>query len=129
MSVGVEYSGGFKFLLRSRGHEVVSDQPSSSGGRDEGMTPPELLAGALGACIGVYVARFCRRHGVSTHGLRINVSWRVDEPSERICEMEARILLPGLDDKFRSTLLRVAESCLIHRTIRNPPQVKISLES
>jgi ribosomal protein S12 methylthiotransferase accessory factor len=93
------------------------------------MTTPELFAGALGACIGVYIVDFCRRHDVPVENLRIRVSWRVVKDPIRIGEMEAEILIPNLDEKFRRPLLRVAESCLIHRTVQNPPRIRIGLET
>lgn len=127
MSLEVKYSGGFKFLLNCRGHEVVSDQPASQGGGDEGMTPPELFAGALGACIGVYVVNFCQNHGIPTDNMEIKVSWRKHEDPKRIGEIDVKILLPNLDEKLRKPILKVAESCLIHRTIQNSPQVRINL--
>ncbi|MBS7645184.1 MAG: OsmC family protein [Candidatus Bathyarchaeia archaeon] len=88
------------------------------------MTLSELFAGALGACIGVYIAGFCRRHGVSTDGPRIRVSWRIREGPKRISEMETGILIPGLDEDYRRTVSKVSESCLVHRTVRNPQQIK-----
>lgn len=129
MSLKVKYLGGFKFLLNCRGHRAVSDQPVSQGGGDEGMMPPEIFAGALGACIGVYVVNFCKNHGIPTDNMEIKVSWRKCENPKRIGEMDVKILLPNLDERFRKPILKVAESCLIHRTIQNSPQVSIDLKA
>jgi len=50
MKVDVQHMGDVQFSVATRGHVIYSDQPEDNGGYDEGMTPPEMFLGALGAC-------------------------------------------------------------------------------
>ncbi len=61
MEVRVEQTEGVRFSVKSRTHELVSDQPIENGGQDTGMTPPELLLGALG------IMRSLLCGGISAH--------------------------------------------------------------
>ena len=48
MEIQVEHLGAVQFEIKARQHTVICDQPLDSNGDDEGMTPPELLAGIAG---------------------------------------------------------------------------------
>ena len=66
MEITVEHLGAVQFEVKARTHSFVSDQPTDSGGFDEGMTPPELLLASLGACAGYYAAQYLRKMKLAT---------------------------------------------------------------
>jgi uncharacterized OsmC-like protein len=125
----IKYIGGKKFSAQNRTHTVIIDQPEDSGGQDNGPTPPELFIDSLGSCIGVYVLAFCKNTGVNPDGMKIILDWEkaTDKPA-RIKKINARIELPKADVGARkAALLKVAESCLIHETIKHQPEINIEL--
>ncbi len=125
----IKYIGGMKFEAKNRSHSVIIDQPQASGGEDKGLTPPELFVDSLGSCIGVYVLGFCKNTGLNPDGMKITLGWEkaVDKPS-RIQKISAKIELPNADPGPRkAALLKVAESCLIHETIKHQPEINIVL--
>ena len=125
----VKYIDGKKFSAQNRAHTVIIDQPKDGGGQDQGPTPPELFVDSLGSCIGVYVLAFCKNTGLNPDGMRIILDWEkaADKPA-RIQKISAKIELPNADAGARSAaLLKVAESCLIHETIRHQPEITIEL--
>jgi len=121
------YEGGTAFRMECRGHQVYVDQPTDNGGEDSAMTPPELFASSLVACVGHYVASYCNQAGISTEGLQISCDWATEEKPRRIGELSIRVDLPEVPESRRKAVERVASSCLLHATLMNPPKIKLEL--
>jgi len=120
---------GVAFRVDYRGHSVVIDQPVDNQGADSGMTPPELFAASLAGCVGYYVANYCRQAGISTSGLQVSCDWATDDKPRRINPIHLSIELPDLSEKRRRAIERVAGACLLHATLTNQPEVKITLRN
>jgi putative redox protein len=128
-STEIKYISGKKFSAQNRTHAIIIDQPKEGGGDDQGPTPPELFIDSLGSCIGVYVLGFCRNTGLDPEGMKIILNWEkaIDKPT-RIKSINAKIELPNANvGPRRPALLKVAESCLIHETIKHQPEITIDL--
>lgn len=122
------YEGGTLFEMECRGHSVRIDQPVDNGGADSAMTPPELFASSLAACIGHYVANYCKQAEIDTSGLKVEADWATADKPRRIGELSFKVILPGLPESRRKAVERVASSCLLHATLENPPQMIIELD-
>ncbi len=57
-------TGSQQTQVRVRDFSFVSDEPEAIGGRDEGPTPMEYLAGAVNSCITVVVDQLAERRGL-----------------------------------------------------------------
>lgn len=128
----IKYGGGKKFFAQNRQHKVTIDQPEKFGGTEQGPTPTELFIDSIGACVGVYVISYCKATGINAEGLTINVDWEKElkEKPYHIKNIDVRINLPNADVGARkAALLKVAESCLIHQTIKKQTHINISLTS
>ncbi len=123
------YQGGTVFKMECRGHSVRIDQPLDNGGEDSAMTPPELFAASMAACIGHYVANYCKQAGIETEGLEVSADWATADKPRRIGELSFKVALPGLPESRRRAVDRVASSCLLHATLEHPPEMKIELEA
>ncbi len=125
----VTYKDGIKFEVFSGKHKIIVDLPAEKGGTDEGMAPPELFVASLGACIGVYVVRYCQNAKINAEGCMIALDWRLSEDKRSIASVEARIRLPNADPGPRArAVLEAARSCLIHNTLHGSLNVDISLD-
>jgi putative redox protein len=122
------YEGGTAFRMECRGHQIRVDQPVDNGGDDSAMTPPELFAASLAACIGHYVANYCNQVAISTEGLQVFCDWNTVEKPRRIGEVAVKIALPGVPASRRKAVERVASSCLLHATLEHPPQMSVEIE-
>src|SRR5262245_20817009 len=71
--VVITHDGELRFTARVRGHRITFDQPEHVGGENTAPTPLEVLAASLGACVALYVKRFCRARELSVEGLRVEV--------------------------------------------------------
>lgn len=55
--------------LRIRQFDFISDQPEPKGGRDQGPSPMEYVAGGVNSCITVVVEQLAQRRGLPLTGI------------------------------------------------------------
>jgi putative redox protein len=127
--ISVAHVAGDRYSVRIRDHELVTDQPLDAGGDDAGPTPTELFVAGLAACVAFYAGRFLRRHVDASSPFSVACSYEmsVDRPA-RVTSVRLTVDVPTvLPDDVRDGLLRAAEHCTVHNTLRMPPAVDISL--
>ncbi len=122
-------AGGYRTEVVAGQHTLIADEPLAVGGTNEGPTPYDLLAGALGACTGMTLRMYAERKGWPLEEVRVRlVHGRVHAKDGAACEdeptacmdsirREVRIVGPKLDDAQRARLLEIAERCPVHRTL------------
>jgi uncharacterized OsmC-like protein len=126
--IAVERTGGLEFKVSVRGHEVTCDMSEGDGGRDAGPSPAELLAGALGACIAMTIQGFCDRHGYTDGDVRVDLTLSLADQPKRVRDIVVDLELPpGVPQSELEVVRRLAERCLIHETLRNPPNVDVDI--
>src|SRR5260370_33732539 len=133
METSVDYVGGLRFEVTTRGHHIVSDQPLENRGADSGMTPPELLLASLGTCAGYYAVEYLRARSLPTDSLRVHVEAEKAAKPARLNMFRVRVEARNVDQKHQDALLRAVQHCLIHNTLLQPPSieevVKIGVET
>lgn len=124
MQVVVNHLGGVQFEIKSREHTIISDQPESNGGFNEGATPPELLLASLASCAAYYAVEYLRKAGLSTEGLQVKASAEKAKNPPRLddfrIEIEAGV---DLGSEHQTGLQEVVNRCLIHNTLLNSPKM------
>jgi putative redox protein len=105
----------------------VADEPVALGGTDQGPTPYDYLAAAVGACTAMTVRMYADRRGWPLDGVTVRLAHRRVHkqdcekcPDEKvgIDEMARSIELSGdLTDEQRAGLLRVADRCPVGQTL------------
>ena len=125
----VEYAGGMKLVARHRGLEATSDQPESSGGENTAMTPTELFLASIAMCVGIYVLYFATRHEIAVEGMKIEIDHQMSDDPRRVGAIQVRVKMPEpVDPQYQAALQRTAEHCVVHNSLRNPPDVVIAVE-
>ena len=129
MEMNITYNSGMRFDAQTRSHIIIVDQPKEGGGQDAGPTPPELFVASLGTCVGVYALWFCQKRKIPCEGMKININWsKSTTPPARIDLIEAQIVLPnGCPDEHKAHLIASVEKCLVHNSIIQAPEIKITL--
>jgi uncharacterized OsmC-like protein len=124
----VKHEGGMASRLSVRGHQVIADVPPQMGGQDRGPTPVELLAGALGTCVAVYVARWCKEAGLPHEGFEVEVDYVHDLDAHCVPVLNVKLTMPeDFPEARRQALLRVAEQCTVHNTLCRMPQIEVEV--
>lgn len=105
------------------GNKLIADEPLSTGGKNLGFSPEELLISSLAACTSATVRMYADRK-----------AWKLDEVKTEI-EFERNIaknktfihrkvsFVGDLDDTQRTRLLAIANACPIHKVLSNPIDV------
>lgn len=127
--IEIAHQSGDRFTVRIRGHELVTDQPADAGGDDAGPTPTELFVAGLASCVAFYAGRFLRRHADASVPFSVACSYDMsaDRPA-RVASVRLTMNVPtALPDDVRDGLLRAAEHCTVHNSLRTPPDVRISV--
>jgi putative redox protein len=130
MEVTVEHLGAMQFNIKARQHTIVSDQPESSGGFDEGMTPPEFLLASLGSCAAYYAAAYLRQERLTKQGTWVRVTADKVKDPPRMDNFRIEVGPPvALSAEQRKGLEESVRHCLIHNTLLFPPRIELSITS
>jgi putative redox protein len=129
MEITVEHLGSVQFEIKAREHSIISDQPVSSGGYNEGMTPPELLLAALGSCAGYYAAEYLRKNKLAGEGTTVHVSCeKVSKPVPRMTDFVIEVNAPKeLSAEHLKGMETAVEHCLVHNTLLHPPKIRVKV--
>jgi putative redox protein len=96
--------------------EAGSDTTTEKGGQGAGFRPHELLEAALACCINMWLRTYANNHDIPLDEVTTTVWLKPDKPGET--RFEYRIELHGLlTDKQRSSLLEVAGTCPVRRSL------------
>ena len=120
-------ASGFRTEILARGHTLIADEPTALGGTDEGPTPYDYLAAALGACTAMTIRMYADRRGWPLEGVTVRLRHsRVHEKDCEDCEtqtvgidqLEREVELSGtLTAEQRAGLLRIADRCPVGQTL------------
>lgn len=128
LEVQVNHLGDVQFEVKAREHTLYCDQPANNGGFDEGMTPPELLLGSVGACAGYYAVEYLKAHNLLAEGLAVHVTAEKAKNPARLGEIGIDVTYPlDLSAKDREGVLQAVHKCLIHNTLLHPPKIRVDL--
>jgi len=123
----ITFEDGKVVTAHCRGHLIKTDQPENSGGKDSAPSPFELYLASIGTCAGIYVKSFCDHRNIATD--KIKLIQIVDYDSETKLPANIRIeiqLPPDFPEKYRKSVVEVAELCKVKKSIKNPPLFEIT---
>lgn len=129
-TVRLEDKTGLRTIIEARNHTIIADEPTDAGGTDTGMTPTELMLGALGACAAITMRLYAQRKGWALEGVEIDLSTarykadaypRYTGEGDFVHEFMQRIQITGdLDEAQKHRLLEIAGKCPVHKAIFEP---------
>jgi uncharacterized OsmC-like protein len=118
------------WILRLRKHEMVVDHLPADGGADLGPSPVELLAAALGACVGMTVEAWCRARGYTDGPVAVNLTYALGDQPRRVTALTLDIELPkDVPPERHSLIKRLVHGCPVHRTLEIPPVIDVEVVS
>ncbi len=124
----LESASAFRTEILAGGHALVADEPRAAGGTDQGPSPYELLAAALGACTAMTLRLYAERKRWPLERTEVHLRHRKEHAADCAdCERPSGIgvdaidreveLVGPLDDHQRQRLLEIADRCPVHRTL------------
>jgi len=108
-------------------HRMLSDEPVSGGGNDQGPSPYEFLLAGLGACTSMTLRLYAERKGWPLERVTVRLEHQRTHSDDlatfetkegKIDRINRVITLEGpLDADHKRRLLQIAEKCPVHRTL------------
>jgi putative redox protein len=117
----------YRVVLTAGKNTIIADEPASNGGGDEGMSPHEILASALGACTCATVRMYADRKGMSLDGLHVTVLLMRDNDNNTTNISRDITLTGDLNPEDREKLIAIANKCPVHKTLTNPISIETKL--
>ncbi len=127
-------ASGYRTELVAGGHGLVADEPGEVGGTDEGPSPYDLLAAALGACTAMTLRMYADRKEWPLVGATVRLTHhrchaeddaRCAEEDVGLDVLERRLELDGpLSEEQRRRLEEIADRCPVSRTLERGLRVK-----
>ena len=127
--ITVQQEGAQEFAISVRQHQLRSDMSLDDGGLDAGPSPTELLVCALGACLGMTVARYCQTIECPAGDIELYLTYQLADHPKRIESIVVDMELPdGFPPERLSAVRRVVNSCPVHNTLMNSPEIDLEIE-
>jgi len=106
------------------GHSLVSDEPESAGGGDEGPSPTRLLAASLAACTAITVEMYADRKGWDVGALEVDVDATYEGHVPTSFDV---ILRPTgeLSAEQMAKLRVIAGKCPVHKALTGSTTVNV----
>jgi ribosomal protein S12 methylthiotransferase accessory factor len=126
----ITFDGGKIVTAHHRGFQITTDQPVNNGGTGSAPSPFDLYLAAIGTCAAVYVKAFCDNRQLSTEGIKVIQKTTFSQESGLPIKLVIDIQLPeGFPEKYRQSIINVAELCKVKKSIASPPLFEITSSS
>jgi putative redox protein len=115
-------------IKSASGNIVISDEPQEVGGKNLGFTPSELLASALASCTLITLRMYANRKEWDVTEINVWVDFEKNT-DQNISLLSRKIEITGnVDEAQKVKLLKIANSCPIHKTLTNTIQIQTTLD-
>lgn len=117
-----------KFLrgLYTKDHDVISDEPTSYGGKNLGPSPYNLLLMSIGSCTSMTIRMYANRKKMVLDDINVRLVYERLEKEERITRYLS--FKGDITEEQKNRLVEIADRCPVHRTLENNPVITSQLE-
>lgn len=121
--------GDMQIKAEGDGWSLTFDVPPDFGGKHAGPGPTEMLAAALGACKALTGLAYVRHKRIPVEGLTVRVQREYAAKPQRVSRINVAISGVGdqLGDK-KERFIAAMEACPVANTLKNPPEIELSVE-
>jgi uncharacterized OsmC-like protein len=126
--VSIKHEHGLRVSAEIRQHKLTLDVPAGEGGTDTGPTPVELLAAALGACMAMHIAKYCKAAKLPHEGFGIDLDFQLAKDPLRIGSITVDINLPpNVPEDRLEAVKRAAQQCTVKNTLKETTAVDVEI--
>jgi uncharacterized OsmC-like protein len=99
--------------------KFTTDAPVDNKGKGEYISPTDLVAAALGACMQTIVGIYCKERQIPFNSCKIEVTKIMGDKPRRITELHLNVYFSGneWDEKTQRAIRAAAESCPVAKSI------------
>lgn len=121
----ITFEGGKVVTAHTHGHDIRTDQPLDNGGSNSAPAPFDLFLASIGTCAGIYVKSFCDNRKIPTDKIKIIQKTEFSKETGLPVSLTIDIQLPAdFPEKYKASVISVAELCKVKKSIANPPVFK-----
>jgi putative redox protein len=130
---------GYATDIMAEGHSMVADEPVSMGGTHLGPAPYGYLMAALGACTAMTLRMYSDRKEWSLDSVTVKLNHQKIHATDceacetkegKLDQIECEIELSGdLDNQQKQRLMKIADRCPVHRTLKSEIVIKTALKA
>ncbi len=126
----ITFEGGKVVTAHTHDHLIRTDQPIKSGGTNTAPSPFELFLASIGTCVGIYIKSFCDNRQISTDKIKVIQHTEFSTETNLPVSITLDIHLPeDFPEKYKASLINVAELCKVKKAIDSPPLFKITTKT
>jgi putative redox protein len=128
--ITVKHRHGQSFDVQVRGYPLVSDEPVTLGGDDEGPTPTELMVAGLAACAADEVVKCLVAIGARFEPTEVGADFAWDAEGRRVASIRLSVTLPEeISENTRQKVLLSMLACPARKMLAEPPNVEYELNA
>ena len=109
-----------------RQHHLIVDEPIEKGGKDTAPTPTELLGVALASCTTITLQMYMGFKEIPFENIDVETDFEV-KTIESILFNRSITIEGEFDEKQQTRLLKVANSCPVHKILEKGHQVETKI--
>jgi uncharacterized OsmC-like protein len=126
MKITVQHVESLRFKATVGHHTVAVDAVVGEGEASSAMSPPQLFAAAVGACMLEFIANSCRLRKIQFERLSLELACEELERPRRLGPLEATLTIePQPPEDVKRRLIGVAQHATLVNTLARPPEVVI----
>jgi ribosomal protein S12 methylthiotransferase accessory factor len=130
MDMIIDFPGRARVDAHFGNFTVVTDQPSSAGGRGVAPSPFSYFIASLGTCSGMYVLDFLRQRNLPSENVRIVQRVTINPSTGLLENVEMEIQIPPeVPEKYHRALIHSAGLCKVKEQMEAPPKFNITTRS
>lgn len=116
--------------IRINKHELLVDEPLTSGGEDLGPAPGDYLCAALASCKAITLRMYVQRKKWQVNDIKVTANLVLGkESASRNNTFFCKISFDGeLDNEQQKRLLVIANSCPLHKMLSKPNDIVTSIQ-
>jgi putative redox protein len=127
MKYDITFGGNKKVDAHYRGFTINSDQSETGGGENTAPSPFELFLASIGMCTGFYVLAFCQSRSISTENIKITQTVIRNDATHMVEKVMIDVTLPpDFPEKYKTAVIKTAQSCSVKKFLDSPPEIQIS---
>lgn len=126
--IDIKLAGQGRCRIRHQesGVEIESSKAAEYGGRGDSFSSTDLLAAALGSCIGTNLEPIAERNGIPLDQICIRIEKTLQSSPKRLASLSVSICIgPGVSPSLITRLERAASHCLVHKSLS--PEIDVSI--
>lgn len=130
--INLHYDGNllYRAAHAPSGVTLLTDAPVDNHGKGSSFSPTDLVAAALGSCMGTIIAIVAERHGINIKGTEISVEKIMTaKPFRKIDMLRVEVKIPHkISEDNKKRLIHAAETCPVIKSIHPDIKVPITYE-